>query len=140
MAENNSLLMQSLFLFTEHKRILVFENWLTKSSAKIILLVNKSGAPSHFIHRQYGRILPHEQIKVLAGLVDLRLELVHPLPQGVLHLVPLVPDPGLGEVEDGSHVLGPVEDSGVELYVLLGQDGAVQQEENPLGCDADSLH
>ena len=29
---------------------------------------------------------------------------------------------------------------GVQLNVFLGQDGAVQEEENSLGCDADSLH
>ena len=29
---------------------------------------------------------------------------------------------------------------GVQLNVFLGQDGAVQQEENSLGGDADSLH
>ena len=29
---------------------------------------------------------------------------------------------------------------GIELNVFLGQDGAVQQKENPLGGDTDSLH
>lgn len=33
-----------------------------------------------------------------------------------------------------------MEDSGVELNVLLGKDGAVQQEKDPLGGDADPLH
>ena len=124
----------------------------------MFLLVDGGGACPHLVHGEDGRVLPHEEVQVLAGLVDLPLELVHPLPQRVLHLVPLVADPRLGEVEHCRHVLGPVEhpgkvcchhwqccllqaaSPGVELDVLLGQQGAVQQEEDALGGDVDSLH
>ena len=77
----------------------------------IFLLVDEVGAGSHFVHGEHRGVLPHEQVQVLAGLVHLRLELVHPLPQRILHLIPLVTDPGLGQVKHSRHVLRPVEDS-----------------------------
>ena len=48
---------------------------------------------------------------IIITMTHLSLQSVHPLPQGVLDLVPLVPDPGLGQVKHSRHVLGPVEHS-----------------------------
>ena len=39
----------------------------------------------------------------------------------------------LGQLENGGHVLWPLENPGVELDVLSWQDGAVQQKKDTLG-------
>ena len=40
--------------------------------------------------------------------------------------------PGFSQLKHGRHVLGPLEDSRVQLDVLCREERAVEEEENPL--------
>ena len=56
------------------------------------------------------------------------------------YLIPSVSGSCFCELEDGGHVLRPLEDSGVQLDVLGGEEGAVQKEENSLSGDGNLFH
>ena len=54
------------------------------------------------------------------------------LPQVFLDLVPAMAGTRLGQLENRGHVLRPLEDPGIQLDVLSGQNGAIKQEEYTL--------
>ena len=62
----------------------------------------------HLIHGQDRRVLLHELFQLPVDFLQESLEFVDLASQLVLHLVTFVAGAGLGEVEHGGHVLGPL--------------------------------